>query len=155
MLEHTFVITAHITYEMQWLICTRCWQYLLSMKRLMYGISVSLGCFFPQTFFFKNRLDFYVNISKWQLVCKSDTIETNSLLIFFVFILSLYIIQVLPIKTGFLLVSFKIWSTKCPTDQWCWLSKIICVLIWKLSIQCNSFMDGHKIYRSKKTTGNE
>ena len=49
------VITLHITYRMQWLICIRCWQYLISMKWLMYGISASLGCFFPQTFFFKKQ----------------------------------------------------------------------------------------------------
>ena len=31
-------------------------QHLLCMKLLMSGMAVSLGCFFPQTFFFKNRL---------------------------------------------------------------------------------------------------
>ena len=47
-----------------WLSCTGCYQYLLNMKRLMYGImllqlSNSLGCFRPRTFFLKNGLDLF------------------------------------------------------------------------------------------------
>ena len=48
--------------------CTGCWQYLPSMKWLMYGIlflrlSTSLGCFCPQTFFSQNGLDKLVKTS--------------------------------------------------------------------------------------------
>ena len=44
-----------------WPFCTRYWQYLLNMKWLMYGIRflqlfVSLRCFYPRAFYWKNGL---------------------------------------------------------------------------------------------------
>ena len=54
------VLTSYLSGH--WLSCSACYQYLLNMKCLMYGLlflqlSTSLGCFCPWTFFLKNGLD--------------------------------------------------------------------------------------------------